>query len=324
MDRRQERALSELAKLFVRSQNLTVSGRALRARLKPVAASLVDQRALAASLSPEFAEHQNSNSLDDQFRPTLRGLLASYPPAADAISSTLEFFREKYRTEPDFLGFSWDELHEHFQNSKAIPQEVKDLDKLALLHVLDVAGLSSAWYGSHWGAPRDIEELLELQDAEDMFQRAQTRTGAPAPPGLALVPATIFIGHGTSGVWRELKDFIQDRLKLKSEEFNQQAVAGRPTQARLLEMLSSCSFAFLVMTADDDGPNGTRTARPNVIHELGLFQGRLGFERAIVLLEDGCAEFSNIVGLTQLRFPAGRVTAVFEDVRKVLENQGLL
>ena len=29
-------------------------------------------------------------------------------------------------------------------------------------------------------------------------------------------------------------------------------------------------------------------ARMNVIHEVGLFQGRLGFERAIVLLEEGC------------------------------------
>jgi hypothetical protein len=31
--------------------------------------------------------------------------------------------------------------------------------------------------------------------------------------------------------------------------------------------------------------------------------GRLGFERAIILLEDGCQEFSNIHGLGQIRFP---------------------
>jgi predicted nucleotide-binding protein len=38
----------------------------------------------------------------------------------------------------------------------------------------------------------------------------------------------------------------------------------------------------------------------NVIHEAGLFQGRLGFERAIILLEDGCEEFSNIQGYGQI------------------------
>ena len=40
----------------------------------------------------------------------------------------------------------------------------------------------------------------------------------------------------------------------------------------------------------------------NVVHEAGLFQGRLGFTRAIVLLEEGCAEFSNIQGLQRSDF----------------------
>jgi predicted nucleotide-binding protein len=39
------------------------------------------------------------------------------------------------------------------------------------------------------------------------------------------------------------------------------------------------------------------TARLNVVHEAGLFQGSLGFKKAIILLEEGCEEFCNIVGL---------------------------
>jgi hypothetical protein len=38
-----------------------------------------------------------------------------------------------------------------------------------------------------------------------------------------------------------------------------------------------------------------------VIHEVGLFQGKLGFERAIVLLEKSVHEFSNILGINQIR-----------------------
>ena len=60
-----------------------------------------------------------------------------------------------------------------------------------------------------------------------------------------------------------------------------------------------------------------------MIHEAGLFQGRLGFKRAIILLEDGCEEFSNVHGLGQIRFPSENVSAVFEDVRRVLEREGL-
>jgi hypothetical protein len=49
------------------------------------------------------------------------------------------------------------------------------------------------------------------------------------------------------------------------------------------------------MTAEDAHADNTSHARENVVHEAGLFQGRLRFERAIILLEQGCAQFSNIV-----------------------------
>src|SRR5450756_844121 len=54
------------------------------------------------------------------------------------------------------------------------------------------------------------------------------------------------------------------------------------------------------------------------------FKGRLGFARAIILLEEGCDEFSNIQGLGHGRFPQGRISAAFEEVRRVLEREGFL
>ena len=63
-------------------------------------------------------------------------------------------------------------------------------------------------------------------------------------------------------------------------------------------------------------------ARMNVVHEAGLFQGRLGFSKAIVLLEEGCEQFSNIQGLGQIRFPKRNISASFDDVRRVLEREG--
>ncbi len=89
-------------------------------------------------------------------------------------------------------------------------------------------------------------------------------------------------------------------------------------------MLNSASFAFLVMTAEEEHADSTVHARPNVIHEVGLFQGKLGMRRAIVLLEEGCIEFSNIAGLGQIRFPRGNISAAFEDVRRVLEREQVI
>ena len=134
----------------------------------------------------------------------------------------------------------------------------------------------------------------------------------------------VFIGHGGASVWKELKDFIQDRLNLPWDEFNRVPVAGITNIARLSEMLDAAAIAFLVMTGEDEQADGKLQARMNVVHEAGLFQGRLGFTRAIVLIEDGCEEFSNIQGLGQIRFPKSNIKAAFEEIRKVLEREGIL
>lgn len=138
------------------------------------------------------------------------------------------------------------------------------------------------------------------------------------------IGTNVFIGHGRAAAWRELKDFIQDRVRLPWDEFNRVPVAGVTNIARLSEMLDASAIAFLVMTAEDEMADGSLQARMNVIHEAGLFQGRLGFSRAIVMLEDGCAEFSNVAGLGQIRFPRGNIAAAFEEVRRVLEREGLI
>ncbi len=138
------------------------------------------------------------------------------------------------------------------------------------------------------------------------------------------IGTNVFIGHGRSTVWRELKDFVQDRLSLPWDEFNRVPGAGVTNIARLSEMLDASAIALLVMTAEDEMADGGVQARMNVVHEAGLFQGRLGFNKAIVLLEEGCEEFSNIQGLGQVRFPQGNIAASFEEIRQVLEREGLL
>ncbi len=134
----------------------------------------------------------------------------------------------------------------------------------------------------------------------------------------------IFIGHGRSTLWRELKDFLSDRLNQEWDEFNREAVAGVTTFDRIGSMLDEAKFAFLIMTGEDELTDQTTQARQNVVHEVGLFQGRLGSRKAIILLEEGCTEFSNIVGLSQIRFPKGHISAAFEEIRMVLEREHVI
>jgi len=133
----------------------------------------------------------------------------------------------------------------------------------------------------------------------------------------------VFVGHGRSNLWKDLQHFITSRLRLECEEFNSEPAAGLSTKERLKQMLDASAFAFLVMTGEDE-VNGALRARENVVHEIGLFQGRLGFEKAIILLEDGCSPFSNINGLTHIPFGKGHVDSASEEIRRVLEREGLL
>ena len=72
------------------------------------------------------------------------------------------------------------------------------------------------------------------------------------------------------------------------------------------------------MTGEDETADGRILARQNVVHEAGLFQGTLGFNKAIVLLEQGTEEFSNIGGIQQIRFSKGNIKEAFGDVLAVL------
>jgi len=134
----------------------------------------------------------------------------------------------------------------------------------------------------------------------------------------------VFIGHGRSLMWRVLSDFLKDRLGLAVSEFNTVSAAGVPTVERLREMLNAAAFAFIIMTGEDEAADGELRARQNVIHEAGLFQGRLGFEKAISLLEDGCSDFSNIHGLGFIPFSKGDIGTCFEKVRQVLEREKMI
>ena len=67
-------------------------------------------------------------------------------------------------------------------------------------------------------------------------------------------------------------------------------------------MLDESSFAIMVMTAEDELIDETFQARQNVIHEAGLFQGRLGFPRAIMVREEGVSMPSNLDGIQYISF----------------------
>jgi predicted nucleotide-binding protein len=162
-----------------------------------------------------------------------------------------------------------------------------------------------------------IEAVFEI------FERHATSSRLPVPKKKPPDPPTIFIGHGGSPQWRDLKDHLHEKHAYRVEAYEIGARAGHAIRDVLNDMLSKSSFAILVMTGEDETPDGGMRVRQNVVHEAGLFQGRLGFARAIVLLEKGAEEFSNIQGIEQIRFEKGRIKETFGDVVATIRREFL-
>ncbi|MCE0485422.1 PfkB family carbohydrate kinase [Ornithinimicrobium sediminis] len=134
--------------------------------------------------------------------------------------------------------------------------------------------------------------------------------------------ARVFIGHGRDSEWRHVKDCLEG-WGLKTSYFESAPVAGRFASEVLTEQALQADFAVIVVTGDDVAEGQVR-GRQNVVHEIGLMQGRLGWTKVAILMEEGVEAFSNIAGLQYLRFGKGRVQHAFHDLEVMLVREGML
>lgn len=168
------------------------------------------------------------------------------------------------------------------------------------------------------------DDRSKIEAVFEVFEAAVPACKLPEPPTPPPTPKpkpVIFIGHGRSPLWRDLKDHLQDKHGYQVEAYEIGARAGHAIRDILEDMLKKSSFALLVMTGEDESADGTVRARQNVIHETGLFQGRLGFSKALVLLEEGTDEFSNIHGIDQIRFGKGNIKETVGEVLATLRRE---
>ena len=177
------------------------------------------------------------------------------------------------------------------------------------------------------GRPRGTSVFVEaaarsqIEAVHSIFENASSDDLIPLEREQLEVEPVVFIGHGRSQLWRDLKDHLQDMQGYQIEAYEMGARAGHAIRDILDSMLGKSSFALIVMTAEDEMVDGTYQPRMNVVHELGLFQGSLGWLRAIMLLEDGAEDFSNMAGIQQIRFSKGNIREAFGDVLATLRRE---
>lgn len=153
------------------------------------------------------------------------------------------------------------------------------------------------------------------------FDTAVPANTIPALPPKPMEPPRVFIGHGGNPLWKDLKNHLTDHHPYSVEAYETGSRSGHTIRDVLDTMLNATSFAVLVMTPEDDQADGTVRARQNVVHEAGLFQGRLGFPRVAILAEEGVDLFSNIDGIQYIPFKKGNIREIYGDVLAALKRE---
>jgi predicted nucleotide-binding protein len=218
---------------------------------------------------------------------------------------------ERHTFEISYDGVTWDFDH----LSEFLVEYVKSQENYSLLHVgITSSGVTAMFSlnGDRYGAKVSIQ-LHNKEAIESVFYqfvKDQDKSLIKPKPKHEVV----FIGHGHDQQWKELRDHLRDHQKIEVATYEIEPRTGLVVQGVLESMLDKSTFACLMFTGEVHHNDGSVHARENVIHELGLFQGRLGFSKAIVLLEQDVEEFSNISGINQIRFSKGKIRETFGDI----------
>lgn len=143
----------------------------------------------------------------------------------------------------------------------------------------------------------------------------------PEPPRPSTPGTGVFIAHGVDPQWEAVRRFLEQECRVPVY-----ALAGDVSGANLddamRQHLFRCTFGVCVLATADTLP-GEGRAEQSLVHQAGVLQGRYGFRRVAMLVEQGCATFSNVAGLIRLDFEAGHVESTFWQLERMLRREGV-
>ncbi len=152
-----------------------------------------------------------------------------------------------------------------------------------------------------------LDKLESIIDRIELFQTEKSREEDSISNENFSAENIVFIEHGRSQLWARLKVYLEDELKVKTTSYESESRIGDSIIPILVQLLNDAFFAILILTAEDETKDGKIRAHQNVIHETGLFQGKLGFKKAIILRQEGLEELTNLAGVQYIKFTGDNI-----------------
>ena len=171
---------------------------------------------------------------------------------------------------------------------------------------------------SIWQLTNQLSQMTEeqLENEKEVIK--------PKSKSISKGKGLVFIGHGRNKIWARVKVFLEEDLLLKTLTYESESHTSETIINVLDDILNQASFAILILTAEDETKDGNIRARQNVIHESGLFQGKLGFKNVVLLKQDKTEDFSNIAGLQYILFSGDNIEQTFYELQRTLRKSGLI
>ncbi|MCK9874545.1 PfkB family carbohydrate kinase [Frankia sp. Ag45/Mut15] len=136
-------------------------------------------------------------------------------------------------------------------------------------------------------------------------------------------PGGIFVAHGGDPQWLAVKEYLEREFAAPVHSFESGVWGSSQVSSVLEKYLNLCGTAICVLTTEDLVEHGRGFARQNVVHEVGLFQGRYGQDRVIILVEEGCRFLPDIGATPPLVFPRNSIKKTFWSLREELLRKGV-
>ena len=168
-----------------------------------------------------------------------------------------------------------------------------------------------------------VRELAAMS-ADALRQQADAMKPKPKKAASKRTEGPVFLGHGRSRLWARVKIFLENELGVSALSYESESHVGEAIVPVLEDFLEKATFAVLILTGEDETADGTLRARQNVVHEAGLFQGQLGFRRAVLLKQETAESFTNVAGLQYIPFAGDNIEHTFYELRRVLQREGLV
>lgn len=171
--------------------------------------------------------------------------------------------------------------------------------------------------------PGNVMYVSKNSDFKQLVRTIRSCVPTERRPQPAAKPR-VFIGHGRSPLWARVQIFLEKELGLTAFSYESETHVGESIGPVLEGMANQSDFAILILTAEDETAVGAKRARQNVVHEAGLFQGKLGFRKAVLLLQEGLEGFTNIDGLQTIFFSGDRIDHTFFELQRVLKREKII